>query len=130
MISLRHCLLAVAIAIATVCAASPAHAALDLLYINRCVGGCALTGGTDDAVMRKSSLLSSSTTVPAFPHGDAAFAATVDCVRSVLAQYDVAVVTSDPGAATRREVILGGSSQNVIGMSRRLVWRWVRQHSR
>jgi len=116
MISLRHCLLAAAIVAATFLEALPARA-MDLLYVNRCVGGCALTGGTDDAVMRKSSLLQGSTTVPEFPHGDAAFDATVDCVRSVLAQYDVAVVTSDPGAAVRREVILGGSSQNVIGIA-------------
>ena len=115
-ISLRHCLSAFAVVVATLAATPPARAALDLLYINRCVGGCALTPGTDDAINRKSSLLSGNTTVPAFPHGDAAFDATVDCVRSTLAQYDVAVVTSDPGAVTRREVILGGSSQSVIGI--------------
>jgi len=116
MISLRHCLPALVAVVATFSATSPAYAALDLLYINRCVGGCALSPGSDDAINRKSSLLSQNTTVPAFPHGDAAFRATVDCVRSVFAQYDVTVVSSDPGAVTRREVILAGDSQSVIGI--------------
>lgn len=97
-----------------VAAAAPAAAAdLDLLYINRCVGNCMLEQGADDAVHRKSSILSGNVTIPAFPHGDAVFNATVSCVRSVLAPYDVTVVTDDPGAVARREVVLGGSSTTI-----------------
>lgn len=98
------CLLAL---IAAGSAPQPAHAALDILYVNRCVGGCSLQGGTDDAVNRISSLLSGNATITEFPHGNAVFDATVSCVRSVLAQYDVNVVTTDPGTV-RREVILAG----------------------
>jgi hypothetical protein len=99
-------------------ASCTAHAALDLLYINRCSGGCALiAAGTDDAINRRSTLLSGNRTVPEFPHGDAAFSATVACVRSTLAAYDVDVVTTDPGAVARREVIVAGSGQSVVGIS-------------
>ena len=87
-------------------------AELDLLYINRCAGGCALTAGLDNAIERKSSIVSQNTLIPAFTHGDAAFNATVACVRTVLAPYDVNIVTADPGAVARREVILAGSSAN------------------
>lgn len=94
-----------------------ARAALDILYINRCVAGCALQPGADDAINRKSSVLSQNTVVPAFPHGDALFAATVSCVRSTLSSYDVDVVSADPGAVVRRELVLGGSSNQVIGIA-------------
>ena len=39
--------------------------------------------------------------------------ATVSCVRSLLAPYDVNIVTSDPGAVARREVILSGNSTTI-----------------
>lgn len=90
-----------------------AAADLDLLYINRCVGGCDLTPGPDNAIDRVSSIINQATTIPAFPHGDEAFNATVSCVRTVLARYDVTIVTTDPGAVARREVILGGNSAAV-----------------
>jgi hypothetical protein len=86
---------------------------MDLLYVNRCAGGCSLKAGADDAVQRKSSILNQDSTIPPFPYDDAAFADTVTCVRSVLAPYDVNVVTVDPGALPRREVILAGSSSDV-----------------
>jgi hypothetical protein len=93
-----------------------AHAALDILYINRCVGGCVLNPGTDDAINRKSSLLSSQVTMPAFPHSNAVFDATVSCVRSLFASYDVDVVTINPGAVARREVVLSGQG-SMVGVS-------------
>lgn len=86
---------------------------LDLLYINRCAGTCPLTAGFDNAVDRVSSIITQDTSIPEFPYGDAAFDATVACVRSVLAPYDVNIVTTDPGALARREVILGGNSSTV-----------------
>ena len=89
-----------------------AGADLDLLYINRCVGGCQLTPGVDNAIDRKSSVISQPSTITAFPHGDAIFNAAVACVRTVLAPYDVTIVTTDPGAVARREVILAGNSSN------------------
>jgi hypothetical protein len=92
-------------------ASQSARAALDILYVNRCVGGCSLQAGADDALNRKSSILSSSSTITEFPHGDAVFNASVSCVRSVLAPYDVNVVTSEPGVARREVVLAGHASQ-------------------
>jgi hypothetical protein len=93
-------------------AASPA---LDILYVNRCATGCMLKPGADDAINRRSSLISHNVALPPFTFGDAAFNATVSCVRAVLAPYDVTVVTTDPGSVARREVILSGSS-TAIGL--------------
>lgn len=86
---------------------------LDLLYINRCVGGYSLTAGFNNAIERKSSIINEDTSIPAFPYDDATFNATVACVRSVLAAYDVRLVTTDPGPVARREVILGGSASTI-----------------
>jgi hypothetical protein len=86
---------------------------LDILYINRCASGCTINPGADDAVNRISSLISIQVTMPAFPYGDVEFDATVSCVRSLLAPYDVNIVTADPGAVARREVILSGNSTTI-----------------
>lgn len=86
---------------------------LDLLYINRCAGGCNLTPGFNDAINRTSTIINQPTLIPEFPYGDASFDATVACVRSVVAPYDVTIVTADPGAVARREVILGGNASTI-----------------
>jgi len=90
-----------------------ARASLDVLYINRCSAGCTLNPGADNAINRTTSLISHQVTMPAFPHGDATFNATVACVRALLEPYAVNIVTADPGPVARREVILSGSSTTI-----------------
>lgn len=95
------------------CISSSAATTLDILYINRCSAGCTLTSGADNAINRTTTLVSNQVSLPAFPYGDATFNATVSCVRTLFAPYDVTIVTADPGAVARREVILSGNSSTI-----------------
>jgi hypothetical protein len=81
---------------------------MDIVYVNRCAGTCAIDVGVDDAINRRSSVLVVPTTFTGFPFSDAVFAATVTCIRSLLAPYDILVTTADPGPVARRELILDG----------------------
>jgi hypothetical protein len=89
-------------------APAAAFAEMDIVYVNRCAATCFIEVGVDDAINRKSSALVSPMTFTGFPFSDAVFDATVTCIRSLLAPYDIRVITADPGPVPRREVILDG----------------------
>jgi len=78
----------------------------DIVYLNRCAGGCQVQGGADDAINGKSSLISGSHTAAAFPYADSVFDETAACVRTTLAPYNVQVRITGPGAVPRREIML------------------------
>ena len=93
---------------------SRAASASGLIYVNRCAGGCMVTGAaTDDAINGKSTLVSGAKTLSAFAHTDADFSATVSCLRSLFARYDVEVITTNPGNVARREMMLAGNATQV-----------------
>ncbi|MCQ4165513.1 hypothetical protein [Tahibacter harae] len=96
-----HCLAALLLA-------PPAGANLphDTLYLNACRSTCPLQPGADDAVARRSSVLSQAVTVPPFAQPDSDFQQVQACLRQVFARYDITVVSTDPGAQPRREVIV------------------------
>jgi hypothetical protein len=89
-------------------APAAAVAEMDIVFINRCAATCFIEVGVDDAINRKSEALVVDTTFFGFPFSDAVFDATVTCIRSLLAPYDIRVITADPGPVPRREVILDG----------------------
>lgn len=95
--------------------ASSAAASPDIIYINACPQGCAITSGTDDAINRKSSIISHAYTFPAFAYSTDVLNSAAACARATLAQFNVHVVLNDPGVA-RREVILSTDGQG-IGVS-------------
>lgn len=78
----------------------------DTLYLNACRNTCPLQPGVDDAVARRSSVVSQPVTVPAFAQPDSTLRQVQTCLQQVFARYDVAVVAADPGTRPRREVIL------------------------
>ncbi|HET8941976.1 MAG TPA: hypothetical protein VFN13_08310 [Rudaea sp.] len=95
---------------------SIAHAAVaepDLVYLNRCAATCAVHPGTDDAINGASSIVSNSSTLPAFPYADSTFNAMAACVRAVLAPYNVRVRIDSPGSVARREIMLSTTSQTI-----------------
>jgi hypothetical protein len=110
---MRRCwILASALAGAAAILSFPATAT-DLIYLNRCVGGCTVTPGVDDAANHVSSIPSTTAMLPAFAHGDGIFQATLGCVRKAWAAYDVVVTAQSPGSLPRREIMLAGSPQQV-----------------
>jgi hypothetical protein len=84
-----------------------------IAYLNRCVGGCTIFAGTDSAVSNRSSIVTGTRTLPAYPFGDASFNALVQCVQRVYAPYFIRVVTTDPGDVPHRELMVGGTNSSV-----------------
>src|SRR5262249_44279320 len=88
--------------------------------INRCLGGCVLTPGVNDARNNTSSIIQSTVTISEFHlPGDAvdqdeAFNQIVDCVRDVYSPYDVEIVTDDPGTELfHHQAILAGTPEEL-----------------
>ena len=84
-----------------------------IIYVNRCIGDCTVTPGLDDAINGKSSIPSQPSTLTEFMQGDAAFNATVACLRGLFASYDVTVTATNPGAVARRELMLAGNASQL-----------------
>ena len=79
------------------------------LFVNRCVGGCDITPGDNDARTNTSSIAPAATTITEFNLGDEIFDATLACLRDVYQPYDVDIVTEDPGTEVfHHEAILAG----------------------
>lgn len=98
--------------LALLLAAMPVHAT-DLIYLNRCAGGCTVTVGIDDAINHVSSIPNGTSQLVEFSFADSTFVATLGCLRNVFSKYDVKLVADDPGQVPRREILLAGSSQNI-----------------
>jgi hypothetical protein len=84
-----------------------------IIYLNH--KGVTLYPGDDDARTNRSSIVSSTSTVPAWNTSAATWAATVTCMRDMFSRWDVTVTDVDPGNAPHIEAVFGGSPQN-IGM--------------
>ncbi len=83
------------------------------VYLNRCADGCTFTPGPDDSITNHSSIVSATSVLSAFAHGDPSFAAVVACVQTELAPFDVAVTTVDPGDAPHLEIAVAGAPQQI-----------------
>ena len=84
-----------------------------IAYVNRCVGNCTVSQGTDNAITNRSSIISGTRAIPAYPFGDASFNALVRCVQQVYAPYFIRVVTTDPGNVPHRELMVGGANSSI-----------------
>ena len=89
----------------------------NILYLNRCIGGCSVTKGGDDSRTNTSSIpkidSGDSVILEEWNNGDAVWAATVECVREVLLPYNVVITEDDPGPNTNHhESMIGGTAAN------------------
>jgi hypothetical protein len=89
-----------------------------IIFINRCLGGCTLTPGLNDARFNTSSLVSSTTMIGEFPYSEDVYQEVVECVRDVYGPYAVQIVTEDPGSELHHESILAGDPSD-LGLSGR-----------
>lgn len=92
--------------------ASAPAASATLVYVNRCAAECTFSQGPNDSVANTSPLFDQSRVISAFSHGDAVFDATVACITSGLARYDIQVVTTDPSPTQHSELVMAGIPQN------------------
>jgi MYXO-CTERM domain-containing protein len=88
------------------------------LFVNRCTGGCTITGGApNDSRSNVSSIVTGTKTISEFSGSDATFDAVIDCLRDVYGPYDIDIVTDDPGTEIfHHEAILAGTP-NEIGLN-------------
>jgi hypothetical protein len=70
-----------------------------ILFLNRCVGGCRVTAGPNDARYNtaQSTIVKMDGTLTEWEHGDQVWNDMVDCVKEIYAPFDVQITTTDPG---------------------------------
>lgn len=94
--------------------AAPAAQAAGTIFLARCApAGCVYTPGFEDSRINRSSLLNQTAQIPAFPHGDAAWAEHLACVQRAFAPFDVVVTEVDPGTATHWEIVVAGLPSHI-----------------
>jgi len=103
----------IAIGVAASVLCTGAARATTTVYLNRCAEGCVFAPGPDDSRTDHSSIVSATSSLSAFAHGDPSFAAVVACVQTELAPFDVEVTTVDPGDAPHFEIAVAGTPQQL-----------------
>jgi len=91
----------------------------NIIYVNRCVGGCTITiASVDDARTQQSTIPTGTNgtqvTVPEFAWDDATWQTLMTCVKEVYSPYNVTVTDVDPGPTViHHEVITAGTPADV-----------------
>jgi hypothetical protein len=81
-----------------------------VIYVNRCVGGCTIQPGQNDARANTSSIANSTAVLSEYMWGQEKWDATMDCIKDVYSPYDVLVTDVDPGQEVfHHEAILAGT---------------------
>jgi MYXO-CTERM domain-containing protein len=92
---------------------TPAHgpAVSRIIYLNRCIGGCNIASGPNNAISN-----SWPTTPPGgavlseFQHGEQVWQDVMNCVRETYAPYNVTITDVDPGGVPHHEAIVAGTN--------------------
>src|SRR5687768_9301827 len=86
-----------------------------ILYLNRCVGGCTIMSGQNDARSNSSSLVDGTTFFSEFAWGDDTWNEIVACLEEIFLPYDVEITQEDPSPAFHHEALIAGSTAE-LGM--------------
>ena len=86
------------------------HGRSHTVFLNRCTGGETISPGSDDSRQNKSSIIGTTRTFPAYPHGDASWNQVVADVRDIMGPFDIIVTDVDPGSTPHHEAIVCGTS--------------------
>ena len=90
----------------------PFHHVSNVVWINRCIGGCTISPGGNDAINDTVSFIQSPVFLDEFMHDEETYQQVVDCVREVYLPYDVEIVTDEP-AGPHHEAILAGTPEQM-----------------
>lgn len=88
-------------------------ASSNVIFMNKCTGGCVVSPGQDDSRTNKSSIVSRSGTLPAFPYSADVWNQVMACMRQTFGPFNVVVTDVDPGTAEHLEVLVGTSPQSL-----------------
>jgi hypothetical protein len=83
------------------------------IYMNRCIGGCVVRPGDNDASTNHSSLISQTSNISEFQYSDTIWDAVVACIENTYAPYDVQVVTTEPSGTDYIEAMVAGSPNEI-----------------
>lgn len=86
---------------------------VQILYLNRCEGGCALTPGPDDSRQNTSSIVPEPVTIAEFPHDDKVWKQTLRCVQEMYEPFEIRVTDQDPGNQPHVESIVAGHPRDL-----------------
>lgn len=84
-----------------------------ILYLNRCVGGCTLTPGPDDAINNTSGIVAGTSLLAEFPYGDEVWNEVVACVRDQYSLFNINITDEDPGTTPHFESIVAGYAEDI-----------------
>ena len=86
----------------------------NIIFLNRCKGGCTIYGGGNDSRSNSSSIIrASSATISEWNKGDAQWEALVDCVKALYDPYDIVITDVDPGPDVNHfEAIVAGRASD------------------
>jgi hypothetical protein len=87
----------------------------NVLFINRCVGGCTVQAGPNDARNDTSSIVDGTTFLSEFAYGDDSWNAVIACLEEIFLPFDVVITQEDPAPAFHHEAIVAGSTAE-LGM--------------
>ena len=106
------------------------HAISRVIYLERCVGGCRVTGGSSNDARTLTTTIPSpgNYTITEFPNADgqrgaaadAEWNALVQCMREVYSPYDVEITDVKPAAGSYHLAIVAGNPQE-IGLERNVL---------
>jgi hypothetical protein len=89
----------------------------NVIYLNRCVGGCTITKSSSNDSRSDHSWFpdgdATTYNLTEFSHDDATWNAILACVQDVYSAYDVVVTDVDPGDAPHTEVYVAGLSEQI-----------------
>lgn len=85
------------------------------IFLDRCLGGCAVTKATDSAISDSSSVIPAGGMLSENPASAAAWSELVSCVRDIYAPYDVQVADVVPDGSYVEIKVAGAPSQ--LGLS-------------
>jgi uncharacterized protein (TIGR03382 family) len=77
-----------------------------IMFLNRCVGGCTVTYGSENSSNNRSSIAQG--TLSAWSYGDAKWNQLVECVEEIMAPFDIDVTDVDPGQTEHMEALVAG----------------------
>jgi Bacterial Ig domain len=87
-----------------------AGSAPHILFLNRCTGGIAISGGwPDDNIANRSGILGGTVNFPEYPFGDASWNEVLDHTRQIFSPFNVEVTDVDPSPMPHDEAIVCGS---------------------
>ena len=99
------------------------HHVSNIIFLNRCTGGCTITKttGISDARTNQSTIPMGTGgqvfTVGEFAHSEAEWQELVSCVRDVYAPYNIMVTDVDPVTAVHHEAVVAGVAEDIGWMN-------------